>query len=334
MPTTDSLKAAWPATILVADDEQAARKLLRRVLEPAGYHVLEAATGREALAIAHERRPDLLVLDITMPDVDGVEVCQAIKSDPATNLTPVIHITGLTDRDQRLRALAAGSDEFVGKPFDIEELLVRVRSLLRTKRLTDHLVSSEAVVVALARTVEARDMYTEKHLRRVADRSVEIARRMGIPARDVEGVRLGGLLHDVGKIAVPDGVLLKQGRLSHDDFALIRKHPETGAEIVRPLSAFEGPEPAVLHHHEHYDGAGYPYGLRGEEIPLAARIVSVADGFDAMTTDRPYRGAMAPAVAFQLLEDGRGTQWDPGVVDAFLDAYAGTSDPVEVAEGL
>jgi putative two-component system response regulator len=334
MPTTDSLKAAWPATILVADDEQAARKLLRRVLEPAGYHVLEAATGREALAIAHERRPDLLVLDITMPDVDGVEVCQAIKSDPATNLTPVIHITGLTDRDQRLKALAAGSDEFVGKPFDIEELLVRVRSLLRTKRLTDHLVSSEAVVVALARTVEARDLYTEKHLRRVADRSVEIARRMGIPARDVEGVRLGGLLHDVGKIAVPDGVLLKPGRLTHDDFALIRKHPETGAEIVRPLSAFQGPEPAVLHHHEHYDGAGYPYGLRGEEIPLAARIVSVADGFDAMTTDRPYRAALAPAVAFQLLEDGRGSQWDPGVVDAFLDAYAGTGDPVEVAEGL
>jgi putative two-component system response regulator len=337
MPTTDSLRATWPATILVADDDQGARRLLRRVLEPAGYRVLEVGSGMEALEAAQAERPDLLILDITMPDIDGVEICRTIKGDPATHLTPVIHITGATDRPQRLRALAAGSDDFVGKPFDIEELLIRVRSLLRTKRLTDHLVSSEAVVVALARTVEARDHYTESHLRRVADRSVEIARRMGISERDVEGVRLGGLLHDVGKIAVPDGVLLKPGPLSHDDFAQIRKHPETGAEIVRPLRAFEGPEPAVLHHHEHFDGGGYPGGLRGEAIPLAARIVSVADGFDAMTTDRPYRAAMDPAVAFQRLEDGRGRQWDPGVVDIFLEEYAGggkNAELVGVAEGL
>jgi putative two-component system response regulator len=334
MPTTDPLHATWPATVLVADDEPAARRLLRRILEPAGYKVLEAATGGEALGMVESEQPDLLILDITMPDIDGVEICRAIKNDPITHLTPVIHITGLTTREQRLRALSAGSDEFVGKPFDIEELLIRVRSLLRTKHLTDHLVSSEAVVVALARTVEARDHYTEQHLHRVADRSVEVARRIGMSDREVETVRLGGLLHDLGKIAVPDAVLLKSGPLDRNEFALVRQHPEAGAQIVRPLRAFQGPEPVVLHHHERFDGTGYPYGLKGSAIPLAARIVAVADSFDAMTTDRPYRRALAPGEAFQRLEDGRTEQWDPDVVDVFLAAYAGTGAVEEIAEGL
>ena len=334
MPEIDPLHALRPATLLVADDEAMARNLLRRILEPAGYTVIEAASGQAAIDLTDAMRPDLLILDITMPDIDGVTICHKIKSDPATHLTPVIHITGMTTRDQRLRALAAGSDEFVGKPFDVEELLTRVRSLLRTKDLTDHLVSIEAVVVALARTVEARDHYTEQHLRRVADRAVEVARRVGMSEREIEGVRLGGLLHDLGKIAVPDSVLLKPGPLDRAEFALVRKHPEAGAEIVRPLRAFEGPEPAVLHHHEHFDGTGYPYGLRGEAIPLAARVVAVADAFDAMTTDRPYRAALSQATAFQRLEDGRGEQWDPDAVDSFLAAYAGSAQAEEIAEGL
>lgn len=328
MPLNDPLHAEWPATVLVADDEPVARHVLRRALEPAGYRVIEATTGSSALEIARRELPDLFILDISMPDMDGVEVCRAIKADPQTHLTPVVHITGSTLREERLSALEAGSDEFVGKPFDLEELLTRVRSLLRTKRLTDHLLSAEAVMVALARTVEARDLYTERHLRRVADRAVRVGAALGMESQALEAVRLGGLLHDLGKIAVPDRVLLKRGQLSREEFALVRRHPETGAEIVRPLRAFSAPEPVVLHHHEKFDGTGYPYGLRGEEIPLAARVVAVADAFDAMTTDRPYRAGRPLAEAFERLRAGRAQQWDPDAVDAFLGLYAG-SDPEE-----
>jgi putative two-component system response regulator len=334
MSIEDQLRASWPATILIADDDATVRGMLRRALEGAGYRVLEAATGPDAVALGEEERPDLFVLDISMPGADGVEICRAIKNDPATHLTPVIHVTGQTDRIDRLRALEAGSDEFLAKPFDLEELLIRVRSLLRTKRLTDHLVRDEAVLVALSRTVEARDHYTEMHLHRVADRAVSMARAMGMTERDIESVRLGGLYHDLGKIAVPDVVLHKPSGLNRAEFALVRRHPEAGAEIVRPLRAFDGPEAAVLHHHERFDGTGYPYGLRGEGIPLAARIVAVADSYDAMTTDRPYRRALSAEAALQRLEDGREEQWDPAVVNVFVIQFAGSAERREVAEGL
>jgi putative two-component system response regulator len=334
VPPLDQLLASWPARILIADDEKLVRQLLRRILEAAGYTVIEASNGPEVVSLGDSERPDLFILDIGMPGRDGVAICRTIKGNPLTHLTPVIHITGQARREDRLRALEAGSDEFLAKPFDAEELLIRVRSLLRSKRLTDHLVSDEAVLVALSRTVEARDHYTEKHLHRVADRSVALAQFLGSNEREVESIRLGGLLHDVGKIAVPDRVLLKPNQLDRNEFGFVRRHPEVGADIVRPLRPFDGPEPAVLHHHEHFDGSGYPDGLRGEDIPLSARIVAVADSFDAMTTDRPYRGALPHSVALQRLEDGRGSQWDPMVVDAFLTQYAGRATAHEVAEGL
>ena len=329
----EPLCAEWPATILVADDESIARQLLRRTLERAGYQVVEAATGELVPQLAEYVRPDLFILDISMPGANGIDICRAIKHDPATHLTPVIHITASSLRAERLQALEAGSDEFVSKPFDIEELLTRVRSLLRTKRLTDHLVSAEAVLVSLSRTVEARDHYTESHLHRVADRAVRVAARMGMEEEALEGVRLGGLLHDLGKIAVPDHVLHKPGALDRKEFDLVRRHPEVGAEILRPLRAFEGPEPAVLHHHENFDGTGYPYGLKGSEIPLAARVVAVADAFDAMTSDRPYRDAIPVMEAFDRLDGDDGRQWDRDVVEAFLGLYAGNSRNADIPEG-
>jgi putative two-component system response regulator len=317
------LTAEWAATVLIADDDVSARRLLRRVLEGAGYRVDEAFDGTSARVALERSRPDLLILDIHMPGTDGIALCRDVKRNPATSLMPIIHVTGSTSRDERLDALAAGSDEFVGKPFDIEELLTRVRSLLRTRRLTAHLVSAEAVMIALARTVEARDFYTERHLFRVANRAVGTAMALGVAGPTIETVRLGGLLHDLGKIAVPDRVLLKPGPLNREEFAFIRKHPETGAVIVHPLEPFSAPEAVVLHHHERLDGKGYPAGLRGTEIPLAARIVSVSDAFDAITSDRPYRSGKSVETAMQILRDGRDGQWDPDVVEAFTGLYAG-----------
>jgi putative two-component system response regulator len=322
----DPLRAEWPASILIADDEPAARRILRRVLEGAGYAVLEATDGDQVRAILAETTPELLILDISMPGADGISLSREVKNNPATSLIPVVHVTGSTSRAERIAALEAGSDEFVAKPFDFEELLTRVRSLLRTRRLTAQLVSAEAVLVALARTVEQRDLYTERHLLRVAQRAVAVGQRLGVSPATLEAVRLGGLLHDLGKIAVPDRVLLKRATLSRREFDLIKLHPGAGAQIVRPLAPFSAPEPVVLHHHERFDGTGYPHGLRAGSIPLAARIVAVADAFDAMTTDRPYRASLPVAEALQRLMDGRASQWDPDTIDAFLSIYGGTTD--------
>jgi putative two-component system response regulator len=324
--TGDPLHAEWPASILIADDEPAALRILRRVLEGAGYVVLEASDGDEVRSLLAETTPELLILDISMPGADGIALSREVKSNPATSLIPVVHVTGSTSRAERIAALEAGSDEFVAKPFDFEELLTRVRSLLRTRRLTAQLVSAEAVLVALARTVEQRDLYTERHLLRVAQRAVAVGQSLGVPPAALETVRLGGMLHDLGKIAVPDRVLLKRGPLSRREFDLIKLHPGAGAEIVRPLGSFSAPEPVVLHHHERFDGSGYPHGLRGASIPLAARIVAVADAFDAMTTDRPYRASLAVGESLQRLRDGRASQWDPDAIDAFLSIYSGTTD--------
>ena len=331
--SSDPLRAEWPASILVADDEPAARRALRRILESAGYLVMEASDGEEVRSLIAQEAPDLVILDITMPGADGIALCREIKSNPGTSLTPVIHVTGSTSRAERLAVLEAGSDDFIAKPFDVDELLARVRSLLRTRRLTVQLVSAEAVMVALARTVEARDFYTERHLLRVARRAIGVGEALALSPEALETVRLGGLLHDLGKIAVPDRVLLKRGPLTRREFDLVRAHPAVGAEIVRPLASFSAPEPVILHHHERFDGTGYPHGLQAQAIPLGARVVAVADSFDAMTTDRPYRRGMPVGTALQHLRDGRGSQWDPDVVDAFLTLYTGTDDVDAQDEG-
>jgi putative two-component system response regulator len=325
----DPLRAEWPASILIADDEPAALRVLRRILEEAGYLVLEATDGDVVRSLLAETTPDLLILDITMPGTDGIELSREVKTNPVTSLIPVIHITGSTGRAERIAALEAGSDEFITKPFDFEELLTRVRSLLRTRRLTAQLVSAEAVLVALARTVEARDLYTERHLLRVAERAVSVAKVLGVTPDALETVRLGGLIHDLGKIAVPDRVLLKRGPLNRREFDLIKLHPGAGAEIVRPLGSFSAPEPVVLHHHERFDGTGYPHGLSGASIPLAARIVAVADAFDAMTTDRPYRASLPAEEALHRLREGRATQWDPDAIDAFISIFGGDTTDID-----
>jgi putative two-component system response regulator len=306
------------AKILIADDNQAMREAIIRFVEAEGYAALAACNGREALALALEKQPDLVLLDVTMPDIDGFEVCRRLKDDPRTALIPITMLTVLDSPDHRWYGIEAGADDFLTKPFDERLLRARIQSQLRTKRLTDQLERTESVIVALALAVEAKDMYTEGHLWRLAHYGEQLAVAAGLGAEASRAVWQGGLLHDIGKIGVADGILQKPAPLTPEEYAQVKQHPEYGARIIAPLRFARDVAPIVRGRHEHWDGSGYPYGLRGEEIPVGARIIAIVDAYDAMTTDRPYRRALTPERAVQRLRARSGVQWDPELTALFI----------------
>lgn len=304
--------------ILIVDDESAARAALELLLRREGFEVRDASGGAAALLECASFRPDLILLDILMPGLDGFEVCRRIKAAPETRLTPVVLITGLSATEDRIKGINAGADDFLSKPIDINELVARTRSLLRLKQYTDELENAEAVLFSLAHSIEARDPYTRGHCERLAEVSARLAGRLGVPEEEIKALRRAGIVHDIGKVAVPDAILLKRGPLSPEEKELIRKHPVVGERICAPLKTFRVVLPIIRHHHERFDGSGYPDGLRGKAIPLTARILQLADVFDALTTDRPYRKADPPEVALQIMEKeaARGW-WDRDLLNAF-----------------
>lgn len=304
--------------ILIVDDESTARAALELLLRREGFEVRNVSDGVSALAECASFRPDLILLDILMPGIDGFEVCRRIKATPETRLTPVVLITGLSDTEDRIKGINAGADDFLSKPIDFNELLARTRSLLRLKQYTDELENAEAVLFSLAQSIEARDTYTRGHCERLADMSTRLASRLGASEEDIKALRRGGIVHDIGKVAVPDAILLKPGPLSHEEMDLMRKHPLVGERICAPLKTFRSVLPIIRHHHERFDGSGYPDGLRGEDIPLTARILQLADVYDALTTDRPYRKADVSEIAFEIMEKeaARGW-WDRELLSAF-----------------
>jgi putative two-component system response regulator len=280
--------------------------------------VRDAPDGRSAIAECATVRPDLILLDIMMPGMDGFEVCRRIKAAPETRLTPVVLITGLTATEDRIKGINAGADDFLCKPIDLNELLARTRSLLRLKQITDELENAEAVLFSLAYSIEARDPYTRGHCERLADMSARMGERLGIPEDQIKALRRAGVVHDIGKVAVPDSILLKPGPLTAEEIAIIQKHPVVGERICAPLKTFRLVLPIIRHHHEKYDGSGYPDGLVGDAIPLTARILQISDVYDALTTDRPYKVAFAPEVALDLMEEEceRGW-WDRDLLTIF-----------------
>jgi putative two-component system response regulator len=304
--------------ILVVDDDPQIRELLCHLIGNENLTSVTASNGKEALEIAFRDPPDVVILDVEMPVMDGFETCRRLKEDPRTALIPVTMLTGLSDSASHLRGIDAGADDFLIKPFDEATLRARIRAQLRLKRLVDQLERTEAVIMAMARWVEAKDQYTEGHLRRVAGYSEQTAFALGLTAGEVRAVRYAGIVHDIGKVGVPDAILSKMGPLDPEEREAIRKHPETGADIIAPMRFAAEVGPIVRSHHERWDGAGYPDGLGGRDIPIGARILSVVDAWDAMTTDRPYRARLDRSEAIRRLRDGAGTQWDPGVVEAFL----------------
>jgi putative two-component system response regulator len=308
-----------PARILIVDDDPQVRALLVRFVEREGYRSVTACNGRDGLNLVLSEQPDLVLLDVSMDGLNGFDVCQALKEDERTALIPVTFITGDHDREARQRAIEAGADDFLTKPIDPSLLSARLRTQLRLKRLTDQLESTECVIFSMARWVEFKDPYTEGHLRRISGYSEEIGRVMGLGPEELRTIRYAGILHDIGKIGVSQAILDKPGPLDPDEQAELRLHAEYGAAIVAPLRFASQVAPIILAHHEHWEGTGYPHGLRGEGIPIGARIIAVVDAFDAMTTDRPYRRSLGAEEAIRRLRKGGGSQWDPVVVEVFLD---------------
>ena len=280
------------ATVVVADDTPAVGDYLARLLAREGHRVVRAYNGAEALEIIAREQPDVALLDVMMPERNGFEVCQAIKSDPGTRLIPVVLVTSLQNPEDRLRGIEAGADDFLSKPPNPHELLARIRSLLRLKRYTDELDSAQSVIMSLALTIEARDAYTDGHCQRLSTSASAVGEAMGLHADDVEALRRGGVLHDIGKVGIPDAVLLKPSRLTPAEYEVMKQHAVIGDRLCEPLRSLKRVRPIVRHHHERFDGSGYPDGLGGNDIPLLAQIMSVVDVFDALTTDRPYRAAM------------------------------------------
>lgn len=311
-------------TIFVAEDDLATRALLHATLERAGYEVRDADNGASALAEITRVPPDVALLDIGMPDMDGLEVTRELRRMPATALLPIILVTARGRLEDKVAGLDAGASDFITKPFEPAELLARVRTNLRLSAALARLESTQDVLVALANAVDAKDPLTEYHCGRVADRALALARLAGLGPDEVEAIGYGAVLHDIGKIGTAESVLTKPGLLTPEERIEMQRHPVVGAEILSPLRLGQTVGPIVRGHHERWDGTGYPDGLRGITIPIGARIVSVVDAYDAMTHDRPYRTRLGAEEARSELARHRGTQFDPEIVDLFL---ASLDDP-------
>jgi putative two-component system response regulator len=308
--------------VLVVDDYEPNLSGLRLLLECVGYDVLTSSNGVDALNVVKQERPDVVLLDVIMPGMSGLDVCAALKQNTATRLTPVVLISAAQIRDTRLAGLDAGADDFLNKPVDPEELYARVASLVRLKRVTDELETAEALFITLGRIIEARDPYTEGHCERLAEYATALGRNLQLPQTDLDALYRGAFLHDIGKIAIPDRVLLKKGKLTKREYQLMQQHPVIGDGLCRTVKSLDDVRSIVRSHHERFDGRGYPDKLAGDDVPLLARIVSVVDMFDALTTDRPYRKAMSETAAYRLLRDeARGGWREPALVEVFIELH-------------
>jgi putative two-component system response regulator len=304
--------------ILVVDDDPFIGSLLLHGLTPEGFHVSVVQDGQEALTQVAREPPDLVLLDLELPSVPGDEVCRRLKSNPATQLIPIVMITAMGAFQNKLAAWHYGADDFLTKPFHMVEVSARCRSLLRIKRLIEERDSAEAVVFARARAVEAKSPYTHGHSERVTQLSLLLADAVGIGAGEREVLRKGALLHDIGKISIPDAILDKPGRLTEEEFAVIRAHPLTGAHIVDPLVSMREALPLIRWHHERLDGKGYPDRLAGQDIPRLVRILSVCDIYESLASDRPYRGSIPHARCLEILGDeAKGGGLGPELVEVF-----------------
>lgn len=313
-----------PPKILVVDDHSPSRKTAVALLEVEGYELLEADSGSAALEKVMKIQPDLILLDVMMPGMDGFEVCQQLKQDEQTRLIPVIFITALNDRQSRIRGIEAGGDDFLTKPFDRLELAARVKSLVRQKRLNEDLDHTEQVLFSIARAIESRDPNTGDHCERLVTLGQSFGEFLNLTRAEMRNLQWGSYLHDIGKVGIPDAVLLKTGKLTPQEWEIMRQHVLIGEKICQPLRTMRGVIPIIRYHHERWDGSGYPDGLVGDEIPYLAQVFQMIDIYDALTSERPYKRALTPEEALEVIAQEAAKGWrNPKLVQQLFQSLKG-----------
>jgi putative two-component system response regulator len=302
-------------TLMVFDSREINRKLIKAMLREEGYRILEAARPAEAFELLEREKVDLIIVEFAMPQMSGVEACRRIKANPATKLVPVLVLTTAQGMENEVASIASGADEFLVMPLHPAVMRIRIQALLRHKAAIDSLEDVESILFALAQAIEQRDKVTGGHCERLATLSMTLGIGLGLSQPQILALHRGGYLHDIGKVSIPDAILFKPGRLTDEEWEVMRMHTVKGEEICRRTKTLEPVLPIIRSHHERWDGSGYPDGLRGEQIPLLARILQVADIFDALTSERPYKTALSGPEALEVLEKEARRGWrDPQVV--------------------
>jgi putative two-component system response regulator len=313
-------EAAQAPTILIVDDIELNRRLLKAMLKTASYRILEAARPSAAISILEREKVDLVVVDLVMPEMSGPEFCHLLKSERRTQLIPILMTTSVQGTENEVAGIESGADEFLIKPLQPAVARTRIRAMLRNKALTDSLEEAETILFALAQAVERRDKYTGMHCERLTTYSLALGQALGLPRQEQLALYRGSYLHDIGKIGIPDGILFKRGLLTDEEWQTMRLHTIRGEEICKPMKTLAPVLPIIRSHHERWDGSGYPDGLSGEEIPLLARILQVADIYDALTTARPYKPAFSHQHALEIMiEEARRGWRDPELVPLFAE---------------
>jgi putative two-component system response regulator len=308
------------AKVLVVDDHAASRMTAVALLAMEGYEVIEADSGITAVQLVTQKQPDLILLDVMMPGMDGFEVCQLLKQDEHTRLIPVIFITALNDRRSRICGIEAGADDFLTKPFDRVELAARVKSLVRQKRLNEDLDHAEKVLFSIARAIESRDPNTGDHCERLVTLGEAFGDYLNLSRNQLRDLMWGGYLHDIGKVGIPDAVLLKKGKLTAQEWDVMKQHVLIGERICQPLRSMRGVIPIIRHHHERWDGSGYPDGLKGDDIPYLAQVFQAIDIYDALISERPYKRAFTPDEALSVMIEETTKGWrNPKLMQQFAE---------------
>ncbi len=312
--------AAEAPTILIVDDIELNRRLLKAMLKTGAYRILEAARPSAAISILEKEKVDLVVVDLVMPEMSGPEFCHLLKSEKRTQLIPILMTTSVQGTENEVAGLESGADEFLIKPLQPAVARTRIRSMLRNKALTDSLEEAETILFALAQSVERRDRYTGLHCERLTAYSLALGQALGLPRQDQLALYRGSYLHDIGKIGIPDAILFKRGLLTDEEWQTMRLHTIRGEEICKPMKTLAPVLPIIRSHHERWDGTGYPDGLSGEEIPLLARILQVADIYDALTTARPYKPAFSHHHSLEIMVEEARRGWrDPELIPLFAE---------------